>query len=75
MKVIFDVELEPLIGGALTPVGPANGHTLPATNGTACGPSRICISYISEINTINHLKHYKMEHQNTINQANAIPNS
>jgi hypothetical protein len=45
MKVIFDAELEPLIGGALTAVGPENGHRFPATNGTACGPSGICISY------------------------------
>jgi predicted NBD/HSP70 family sugar kinase len=75
MNVIFDVELEPLTGGGLTAAGPANGHTLPATNGTACGPSGICISYISEINTITHLKHYKMEQQKSINQANVNPNT
>jgi len=45
MKVIFHVELEPLIGGALTAVGPENCHIFPATIGTACGPSGICISY------------------------------
>ena len=38
MKVIFHVELKPLIGGALTAVGPENCHIFPATISTACGP-------------------------------------